>query len=322
MKSIGLSLLACLIFSLFSCEKRPDLSAHGVLVPLTVMEDLSLPSIHVNGVKLHSEAFGDPSDPIILVIHGGPGADYRSNLNFKQLADDGYYVVFYDQMGAGLSQRLDASHYVGVQIYIDELDGVINHYRQNSQQKVILAGHSWGAMLAAAYLNQNPTKIDHAILTEPGGFNWDQTLTYIAKTRKIKLFGEGTNDVVYQDQFITGSDHNILDYKMILSTAGESATGDLTPPSFWRYGAVSQSASFDFAAKNTDQMDFTTNLKAFLPKVLFVYSELNTAYGLEHAQLLSSEFSNVELVEIKDCGHEVPQYGWQSLYPAIKNYLQ
>jgi len=285
------------------------------------MEDSNIPSIEINGIKLHSETFGDSSNPMLVVIHGGPGADYRGLLNFKQLANDNMFVVFYDQRGSGLSERIGKSEYSNVQSYIDELDGVINHYRQNSLQKVILAGHSWGAMLATAYINQKPNDIAGVILAEPGGFTWEQTETYFEKARKLELFAEVTNDFVYQDQFITGSDHNTLDYKMALSTAGDVLTGDEGSTPYWRYGAVCSAASIELAINQPEQMDFTTNLNQYNTKVLFTYSELNTAYGLEHAELVSSFLSTVEIVEVQDCGHEIPHFGWNNFYPLIKNYL-
>ena len=296
-------------------------SDHGVVVPLTVLEDSTLPSINILDVQLHSETFGDPSNPMLVVIHGGPGADYRSQLNFKQMAEDSLYVVFYDQRGSGLSQRLDESGYPNVQIYIDELDGVINHYRNDNEQPIVLAGHSWGAMLATAYINQNPTRITGAILAEPGGFTWDQTKTYFSNSRKLKLFGESTNDFVYMDQFITASDHNTLDYKMALSLAADSSTGDTESPSFWRYGWICNNTSLTIATENPEQMDFTTQLEQYTPKVLFAYSEFNPAYGIEHAELVSAAYTNVDLVEIKGCGHEIPEFGWSNFYPVIKNYL-
>jgi len=212
------------MLSLSACDERLELSEDGVLVPLTVMEDPSLPVININGVKLHSEAFGNPEDEMIVVLHGGPGADYRSQLNYKQLTTDGFYVVFYDQRGAGLSQRLDESGFTKVQVYIDELYGVIQHYRHDDVQKIILAGHSWGAMLAVAYINQLPENIHGVILTEPGGFTWEQTEEYILRTIQIKVFTEATNDYVYKDQFITASEHKELDYKMALSLSGYGAT--------------------------------------------------------------------------------------------------
>lgn len=319
MKNVILSIIS--IFLISSCSDAYKTSDEAVLVPPTVMEDASLSAISILGVSLHSEAFGNATDPMIVVLHGGPGADYRSQLNYKDLVQDGFYVVFYDQRGSGLSERLDADQYPEVQIYVDELEAVIAYYRQSMDQKIILAGHSWGAMLATAYIDQNPNTIDGVILAEPGGFTWEQTETYISKTRSLKLGDEATNDFVYQDQFITGDDHNTLDYKMALSLAGDVQTGDIAPPSFWRYGYVCNSSSIDLAINYPEQMDFTKNVKSHENKILFAYSELNPSYGKEHAELLAASLNEVEIVEIKDCGHEIPEFGWNNFYPVIKSYL-
>jgi len=317
MKHLIFSLLA-LIFTLTSCSKQ--MQDPGLLVPLTVVEDSSLPSISVNDVLLHSESFGDPTDPLLIVVHGGPGADYRALMNFQDLVDEGLHVVFYDQRGSGLSQRLEASEYDHVQVFIDELAGVIDYYRTDDQE-VILAGHSWGAMLATAYVNQNPEKIKGLILAEPGGLTWEQTEAYIGRTRALTLTSEQTNDFVYQDQFITGDDHNTLDYKFALTTAGDIGTGDEEAPTYWRYGAVCNSASIELAMNHPEQLNFKENLSAYSPKVLFSYSALNPAYGAEHAALVSAPFQNVELVEIADCGHEMVQFGWNNFLPVLQNYL-
>ena len=84
---------------------------------------------------------------MIVAIHGDPGADYRSLINFRDLANEGFYVVFYDQRGTGLSRRHSDNIY-NVQLFIDDLRAVIEYYRQDNNQQVILADHSWGAMLA------------------------------------------------------------------------------------------------------------------------------------------------------------------------------
>jgi len=319
LSTIYLFALALLLIS--ACGKSLSFEENGTLVPLTVVDDSSLPSIKINGVLLHSETYGNPSDPMLVLIHGGPGADYRGLLNFKELANDSFFVVFYDQRGCGLSERIDRSSYSSIQTYIDELDGVINHYRNSATQEVVLAGHSWGAMLATAYVNQKPDSVLGMILAEPGGFTWEQTISYVEKARKLELFAETTNDYVYQDQIITGDDHNTLDYKMALSTAGDVTTGDLGATPFWRYGAICNIASLDLAINNPEQLDFTANLSLFTRKTLFAFSELNTAYGREHADAVSAFLPNVELAEILDCGHEIPHFGWNNFYAVVKNYL-
>jgi len=90
---------------------------------------------------------------------------------------------------------------------------------------------------------------------------------------------------------------------------------------YWRYGSVCNSASISLAINNPEQLDFTKNLSNYPSKILFAYSELNPAYGKEHAELVSSALTNVELIEVKGCGHEIPQFGWNNYYPIIKTYL-
>lgn len=316
---LSVLIIGTLLFS--SCESY-EFEEPGLLVPLTVVEDSSLPSISVNGTLLHSETFGNPENPMLMVIHGGPGADYRSNLNYKDLADDGMYVVFYDQRGSGLSQRHDASFYeaMNVQMFIDDLAAVIEHYRTGPDHKLILAGHSWGAMLATAYIDQNPSKVDGAILAEPGGFVWEDTEAYIMRSLSLEVFSESTNDAVYKDQFITGDDHETLDYKLGLFS-GSVETGDIGLPPFWRLGGVMSNWSQNYAIENPDEMDFTKNLTQYSKTVLFAYSENNVHYGLKHAELVSSAYPNVSLTEVANCGHEIIHFGWEAFYPIVLDYI-
>ena len=76
------------------------------------------------GCVLSWQSFGDPANPVVIVIHGGPGGDYRSMLNCSRFSADGFFVVFYDQRGSGLSKRHDKEIYT-TQLFIDDLDGVI-----------------------------------------------------------------------------------------------------------------------------------------------------------------------------------------------------
>ena len=215
---------ALVAVTLVACD-IVDPNEPGLLVPRTVDEDSSLPSIFVNGTQLHAETFGNPNDPMIVVLHGGPGGDYRSLLNCSKFSEDGFFVVFYDQRGSGLSRRHDKGSY-SVQLFIDDLDAVIRHYRQGPNQKVILMGLSWGAMLATAYVNTHPADISGVVLMEPGGFTWHDTEEYIKRVRSMKPFDETSNDYVYLDQILTGDDHNELDYKAGLQSSADFAEGN------------------------------------------------------------------------------------------------
>ncbi len=316
--------LFLLLFSLASCSDLADPAQPGSLVPRTVEEDSSLPSLLVNGILLHVETFGDPADPIIMMIHGGPGGDYRSLLEARAFAQDGFFVVFYDQRGTGLSQRVEASQFDDVQIMIDDLDALITHFRLQDDQKVFLVGHSWGAMLATGYINQHPGKIDGAVLGEPGGFTWAQVEDYLSRSNHVDLFSEALNDALFPEQMFLGRDeHEIRDYKASFFFTFENAPGNTIgnegPYPFWRSGAVSFEAMVETGEEKG--LDFTTDLQDYNTRVLFLYSELNSAYGYDWAQTLGGAFPNVEYHLVQDSGHEMFYFGWEALYPIALTYL-
>ena len=318
-------MIGTLIYGILGC-KEGELNPNkaGLLVPKTVVENPALPSIKIKNVLLHSEAFGNPNNPILLVLHGGPGGDYRYLLNCKKFVDDGFYVVFYDQRGSGLSQRLSKETYK-ISDMETEVGGVIDYYRKSANQKVFILGHSWGGMLATAYINANLTKINGAIIAEPGGLVWQDVKDYISRAFKFDFTSEALNDAVFHDQFLTGDEnqHEILDYKFSLFAAAEkdSPDGNEGRAKFWRSGSVINRTLLDLGDKESP--NWTTNLSQYKTKILFVYSQNNKAYGEAHAKKVSSAYPNVQLELTKDAGHDMISFdkGWQNFYPVAKAYL-
>ncbi|TDO98397.1 alpha/beta fold hydrolase [Flavobacterium sp. 245] len=318
------AVIAVSIFFFLGCENENDINGIGNLVPKTVDQDSSLPSISVNGTQLHAEAFGNPNNPMLIFLHGGPGSDYRNGLNVQQLATDGYYVIFYDQRGSGLSKRHDKKSY-SIQLVLDDLTEVIKHYRTSPEQKVFLFGHSWGAMLGTAYVNSYPDKINGLILAEPGGLNKKLLDEYGEMSRKIEIFSEVTSNLLYVDQFLTGKEnqHEILDYKFGIATSFSYAKGNKEgipgPSPFWRIGTTVLESFTDIA--ENDGFDFTTNLNQYTTKVLFLYGELNQSYGLNFAQKEAAYFPNAAIEEVKGTGHEMIYFKWENVHPIVMNYL-
>ena len=319
-------LLLISLIGLWGCTKENRINEEGNLVPKTVEQDPTLPSLPVNGSLLHAETFGNPDSALLVVLHGGPGSDYRYLLNCKEFANQGYRVVFYDQRGSGLSKRHSKSSY-NIQVMLDDLSGVIAHHRKSPAQKVFLLGHSWGAILATAYIDKYPTAINGVILAEPGGFIWEDIDSYVSRSRDIKITSELVNDFLYSGQFITGKkdEHAILDYKYALLSASD---GDRDNPignegslPFWRSGAIVNQALFEIG--ENENPNWTTHLSQFHTKVLFVYSERNRAYGLAYAQKVSSAYPNVQLLKVNGAGHDMLSFptGWNNFYPVALNYL-
>lgn len=118
-------------------------------------------------------AVGEPKSTPIIRLHGGPGAYAVTNRTlvefFGRLAQDGYDVYFYDQVGGGLSSRLSNPAAYTVSRHIADLEGV----RQKiGAEQVILLGDSWGATLAANYMAMYPGRVAKLIATSPMPINY------------------------------------------------------------------------------------------------------------------------------------------------------
>jgi proline iminopeptidase len=103
----------------------------------------------------------------IIYLHGGPGGYiYTKNIEvLSKLADAGYDVYLYDQVGSGLSARLDYVKEYTADRHRKDLEEIV---KQIKAEKVILIGQSWGAALAVLYAAENTNKVDKLIFTCPG----------------------------------------------------------------------------------------------------------------------------------------------------------
>jgi len=102
----------------------------------------------VPGGQLWWQKYGNGPKTPLLLLHGGPGAAHNYLLPLRALADE-RPVIFYDQLGCGLSDAPPEEGFYHIPRFVQEVDAV---RKALSLDRLILYGHSWGAMLAIEYL--------------------------------------------------------------------------------------------------------------------------------------------------------------------------
>jgi len=327
MKRPGWLPVALVALAAAACDPiSPD--EPGALVPKTVMEDPTLPAIEVNGARFHAETFGDPANPAIVFLHGGPGGDYRSMLELAKpiggpsLADD-YFVVYWDQRGAGLSQRV-GKETLTIEQYLADLDAIVNRY--SSGRPVYLVGISWGGMFATDYINTHPTKVAGAVLIEPGPMD-GATMERIQNDMfEMKLGAEWLNDYAWSSGFFTPDGHARKDYERMLGLRDGQPRYHQSlsnPEPGWRQGAVANRSIIESAQDDdgTFDYDFTTNLRAYTTPVQFITGSLSEILGASLQRQQVKHFPSANLVEVSGAGHDVAWVRTADVLAIIRPYL-
>jgi len=103
---------------------------------------------NVLGFDLFYRQFGEATKGEILCLHGGPGATHDYLLSMADLADHGYRVTFYDQLGCGRSQVPKNTTLFVPERYVEEVEAFRRKMRLGRPHFI---GSSWGGMLAIAY---------------------------------------------------------------------------------------------------------------------------------------------------------------------------
>jgi pimeloyl-ACP methyl ester carboxylesterase len=128
--------------------------------------------------------------PVLLFVHGGPcmpvpgvvsrGQDYAVATMTKELVKH-FVVVFWDQRGAGKSYQKSAPpETFRVEQFIQDCVELINLLTKRfHQDKVYLAGHSWGSIIGLTVASRAPEKL-HGYVGISQILNWpnNDTLCY------------------------------------------------------------------------------------------------------------------------------------------------
>lgn len=137
-----------------------------------------------DSTRLYINEYGT-GKPVIL-LSGGPGlnAHYLEPV-WQQVK--GCRFIVPDQRGTGRSVLPQAdSVTMAMARHVEDLEALRIHLQL---PKMIIAGHSWGAMLAVAYAARYPDKTERLILLAPGGIT-ARFFTYFNANIQMRLYKE------------------------------------------------------------------------------------------------------------------------------------
>jgi pimeloyl-ACP methyl ester carboxylesterase len=112
---------------------------------------------------------GPPDAPVILLVHGGPGASTRFASIMWERWREHFTLVYWDQRGAGRTfirnGRDGCAPMSFAQVVADGIE-VAEHLRRTlAKDRLVLLGHSWGSAAAVHMIKRRPDAFAACVTT-------------------------------------------------------------------------------------------------------------------------------------------------------------
>lgn len=288
------------------------------LVPPTVDEDPALPTFDLGDTVVRGEVFGADNDPLVVLLHGGPGADYDGLLPLAGLQHHGFRVLVYDQRGSGLSRRHEPAS-LDADSHIADLVTLVD--RHSPDGTAVLLGHSWGGQLAVAATQAHPDTFEDIVLLDPGPFTGARWATLGLDT--IDMTATHLNDLFWSEQMLSPDGHARLDFHFQQLLSGQLdgyAQRKANPMPFQRLGYVGYNDVISNAMQDGEPVwDFASGLKEWQGTAHFVWGGANTIMDPAYRTSQEADFANVTSLTLDGVGHDIP---WVSPDAVIDHVLE
>ena len=114
-----------------------------------------------NDPQLYVREFGTGRDTVIM-LHGGWGGEHSELISAVSDLENQFHFIFYDQRGSLRSPFPDSL--ISFDQHIEDVERL---RKELNIDKLIIAGHSMGAVLASAYAKKYPANIRQLVLLAP-----------------------------------------------------------------------------------------------------------------------------------------------------------
>jgi proline iminopeptidase len=149
----------------------------------------------INGTQLFCKIQAQPfkketgkGEPL-LIVHGGPGLNHTYLLPHLKNLSKWYTLVFYDQRACGRS-AIPSSDSTSLKFFADDIEGI----RKNlGVEKILLFGHSWGAIPVTQYALDYPDRVKGIIYCNPSTLSKEYD-AIIQETQALRITGRDSTN--------------------------------------------------------------------------------------------------------------------------------
>lgn len=259
--------------------------------------------ITVNGVKLHYVEKGDPSKPLMLLVHGFPEFWFSWRYQLKEFSKD-YWVVAVDMRGYGESDKPADLNAYRVSNMVQDIRELVTAL---GRKKFTLVAHDWGAVICWDFIAQHMDMLDKYIMMDAPSRGVARKLMMSTKEQfKMSWYVFFFQMPKLPEFFI-----RMNDLKMFEVSLGKYCTPEEVEAfkyTFSHKGALTPPINY-YRANFTDSSMRAPKPPKDIPHVpgLYLLGEKDLYISKATGPLLQERFNNLEFKIVQGAGHFVQQ---------------
>jgi pimeloyl-ACP methyl ester carboxylesterase len=269
--------------------------------------------VHAGDVELCTEAFGDPADPPVLLVHGlGASMLWWEEGLCRLLSDAGRFVIRYDHRDTGRSVTYEPGRpgYAAGALVRDAA-GVLDAYGVGAAHVV---GVSAGAGMAQLLALEHPERVRSLVLISSS----PAVPTGRELPPPVEAFGRffSMATVDWTDPESVGE--YVVAYARML--AGDQRPFD--EPAMRNLVRRELGRARDFAARRNHELlamdDYPhMPLASIGAPTLVIHGTADPMFPFEHGQALADAIPGARLLALQGAGHGIERVDWTTIAAAI-----
>ncbi|KUM23212.1 acetyltransferase [Mesorhizobium loti] len=265
--------------------------------------------------EIVSQSFGNPTDPILLVMGAMASMLWWPEAFCRQLAERGRFVIRYDNRDTGQSTKYKPGE--PPYTFEDMVDDAIRVLDDHGVRKTHVVGMSMGGMIAQIVALKYPERVSALTVISSSPLGVDTSGLPGASQTYKEHSAEGANvDWSNRGQVL---DFMVKDARALASTLhpfDRKRTRAAIEEDYDRSGGLA-SASNHFLLKGGGP---ERRIKDLTVPLLVIHGTADPIFPIEHGEALAKAVPGARLVRIEGGGHELHRNDWPQIIEAIATH--
>jgi proline iminopeptidase len=273
--------------------------------------------VEVNGARLRVDVQGEGNAVPIYTHHGAPGLGSHAEPKraFGPLSDE-YRVIAFDARGSGASDAIPPySH----EQWVADLDALREHF---GDEKIVLAGGSYGGYIALEYTLAHPDRVSHLILRDTSASRRFEGMAKANALARAKEYPDITEEML--DKLFNGQIDSNDQLREYWATIAPLYDANTTPEKIAQRIA---SATFRYEthnwafSKNIPNFDISSRLHEIKCPVLIVVGRHDWITPVAASEEIKAGIPHARLEIFENSGHSPQLEESEKFLAMVREFL-